>query len=62
MYLGTISGLLGIYAIYRMTRRAARAHKPFIVVPTSSFSSEGLYTAVRDQAVREMEQQSDDRK
>ena len=62
MYLGTISGLLGIYAIYRMTRRAARAHKPFIVVPTSSFSSEGLYTAVRDQADREMEQQSDDRK
>lgn len=57
IYLGTISGLLGIYAGYRMTRRAARAHKPFIVVPTSQFTSDGLYAAARHQADRESERQ-----
>lgn len=57
LYSAVISGGLGLFALYRMHRRAAKRKEervPFVVVPAAQFTSEKLYTSARDQMDRDL--------
>ena len=57
LYIAAITASLGGFALYRMHRRAAKRAEeraPFVAVPASQFTSEQLYTAVRDQMDRDL--------
>lgn len=52
MFNATVAALLGLFGIYRIRRRAPKSIKEqarYIVLPGAPFTSEELYTAVRDQ-------------
>ncbi len=60
-YSAGVTALLGLFALYRMRRRAVRSRgerRPFVVMPASQFTSEKLYTAVRDQMDRDLARMS----
>lgn len=59
LFSAAITGLLGGFAFYRMTQRDTRSKtRRFVFQPTSEFSSEELYTSVRDQMDRDLARMS----
>ena len=54
VYTGVVLGLLGLFALYRMTRRAAPEERSrAIALPEAPFTSKELYASLREQAVSE---------
>lgn len=51
LYTGAVTALLGLFALYRMTRRAAPEERaPTLVTPDVQFSSAEIYTTLQEEA------------
>ena len=60
-----VAGFLGVFALYRMFRRAPKPkaqQRPIIPSPGGQFTSGQLYSSMRDQADREMLRTSESRR